>query len=64
MSFSGGWIAARKEFLLFAFLNYFDAHDPYQPPAPYDTWFDSTGRAGILADGAGRHTGAIGLRWR
>jgi len=32
----------------FAFLNYFDAHDPYQPPAPYDTWFDSTGRAEYL----------------
>ncbi|MGQ0640174.1 MAG: sulfatase-like hydrolase/transferase [Gemmatimonadaceae bacterium] len=23
----------------FAFINYFDAHDPYEPPAPYDTMF-------------------------
>ena len=23
----------------FAFLNYFDAHSPYQPPAPFDTMF-------------------------
>lgn len=26
----------------FAFLNYFDAHDPYDPVAPYDTMFPGT----------------------
>jgi arylsulfatase A-like enzyme len=26
----------------FAFLNYYDAHEPYLPPAPYDTLFRST----------------------
>ena len=26
----------------FAFLNYFDAHEPYLPPAPYDTMFGPT----------------------
>lgn len=43
------WLDRRpKGVPFFAFLNYFDAHDPYQPPAPYDTWFDSTGRAEYL----------------
>ncbi|MDQ3697848.1 MAG: sulfatase [Gemmatimonadota bacterium] len=27
----------------FAFLNFFDAHDPYLPPAPYDTMFARRG---------------------
>ena len=44
-----GWLDRRpKGVPFFAFLNYFDAHDPYQPPAPYDTWFDSTGRTEYL----------------
>ncbi len=43
------WLDRRpKGVPFFAFLNYFDAHDPYQPPAPYDTWFDSTGRSEYL----------------
>jgi arylsulfatase A-like enzyme len=43
------WLDRRPQGVpFFAFLNYFDAHDPYQPPAPYDTWFDSTGRAEYL----------------
>jgi arylsulfatase A-like enzyme len=43
------WLDRRPQGVpFFAFLNYFDAHDPYQPPAPYDTWFDSTGRTEYL----------------
>ncbi|MGE0352466.1 MAG: sulfatase [Gemmatimonadales bacterium] len=29
----------------FAFLNFLDAHDPYQPPAPWDTLFSEPGAA-------------------
>ncbi len=33
------WQATLGHRPFFAFLNYFDAHDPYQPPAPFDTLF-------------------------
>lgn len=33
------WTARRGNRPFFAFLNYFDAHEPYLPPAPYDTLF-------------------------
>lgn len=33
------WVSSRGDRPFFAFLNYFDAHDPYEPPAPYDTLF-------------------------
>ncbi len=33
------WQATLGRRPFFAFLNYFDAHDPYQPPAPFDTLF-------------------------
>jgi arylsulfatase A-like enzyme len=36
-----------------AFLNFFDAHAPYEPPAPYDTAFEPRGRA------YGRYKGGI-----
>ncbi len=32
-------VAAASGRPFFAFLNYFDAHEPYLPPAPYDTLF-------------------------
>jgi arylsulfatase A-like enzyme len=35
------WIERRQGRPWFAFLNYYDAHRPYQPPAPYDTMFAS-----------------------
>ncbi|MGH9902711.1 MAG: sulfatase, partial [Pyrinomonadaceae bacterium] len=39
------WLAGREEGRpFFAFLNYYDAHDPYLPPAPYDRKF-GPGRA-------------------
>ena len=35
-----GWLDRRKDQRpFFAFLNYMDAHDPYDPPAPFDTAF-------------------------
>jgi arylsulfatase A-like enzyme len=33
------WIAEDSQRPFFAFLNYFDAHEPYLPDAPYDTAF-------------------------
>jgi len=42
------WLDADKTRPFFAFLNVFDAHDPYLPPAPFDTLFapPSEGAAG------------------
>jgi arylsulfatase A-like enzyme len=34
-----GWQRTRTDRPFFAVLNYFDAHAPYLPPAPYDTLF-------------------------
>jgi arylsulfatase A-like enzyme len=33
------WVTRDDPRPFFAFLNYFDAHDPYRPPAPFDTVF-------------------------
>jgi arylsulfatase A-like enzyme len=33
------WLRANRERPFFAFLNYFDAHDPYLPPEPFATKF-------------------------
>ncbi len=33
------WERSGNDRPFFAFLNYFDAHDPYRPPAPFDTTF-------------------------
>jgi arylsulfatase A-like enzyme len=33
------WIDERGDLPFFAFLNYFDAHLPYEPPPPFDTLF-------------------------
>jgi arylsulfatase A-like enzyme len=38
-----GWLGRRNgDRPFFAFLNYFDAHGPYRPPAPFDTLFTAT----------------------
>jgi arylsulfatase A-like enzyme len=37
------WIDGREERPYFAFLNLFDAHEPYLPPPPFDTLFGPTG---------------------
>lgn len=34
------WLAASDDTPFFAFLNLYDAHLPYDPPAPFDTVFD------------------------
>jgi arylsulfatase A-like enzyme len=37
-----GWLDRRQDRPFFAFLNYFDAHEPYLPPEPYATrWSDA-----------------------
>jgi len=36
------WLARRDSRPFFLFLNYFDPHGPYQPPAPYDRMFLDT----------------------
>ena len=38
------WLAARQGRPFFLFLNYFDAHEPVFPPAPYDGLFGSATR--------------------
>ena len=41
------WLDARDpERPFFAFLNYADAHDPYEPPAPFDRQFGDSSRSG------------------
>jgi arylsulfatase A-like enzyme len=40
-----GWLDGVGARPFFAFLNYFDAHGPILPPAPYDTMFSSASRA-------------------
>ncbi len=37
------WLGARPSRPFFAFLNYFDTHAPYVPPAPFDTMFGDGG---------------------
>lgn len=40
------WLDGRdSERPFFLFLNYLDAHNPYQPPAPFDTLFSDSGAA-------------------
>lgn len=38
-----GWIARRGQRPFFAFVNHFDAHQPYLPPAPFNRAFTKTG---------------------
>jgi arylsulfatase A-like enzyme len=33
------WLSSRNDRPFFAFLNYFDAHEPYQSPEPFDSGF-------------------------
>jgi len=47
------WLPAADERPYFAFLNFFDAHGPYQPPPPYRTMFDPD------AGARGRYHGAM-----
>ena len=43
------WLKGRQDARpYFVFLNYLDAHDPYQPPAPFDTLFSSPGAARLV----------------
>jgi len=44
------WVTRDDPRPFFAFLNYFDAHDPYRPPAPFDTVF-RTGPAPAMIKG-------------
>jgi arylsulfatase A-like enzyme len=48
------WIDEAPTQPFFSFLNYYDAHSPYKPRAPYDTRYDSAGvhRAVDLYEGA------------
>ncbi len=41
------WLDSKDASPFFAFLNYYDAHDPYQPPSPYGVEF--TGKESPLA---------------
>lgn len=52
-------VAATSRRPFFAFLNYFDAHEPYLPPAPYDTLFGAN-----LAWRNWPHDHAVRAAWR
>jgi arylsulfatase A-like enzyme len=43
------WLSQTDGRPFFAFLNYFDAHEPYLPPPPFDSLFGSTGWQGFPA---------------
>lgn len=43
------WLDRRGDRPFFAMLNYYDAHGPYLPPAPYDTLFNPAGRHANLS---------------
>jgi arylsulfatase A-like enzyme len=43
------WLDRRPQRPFFLFINYFDAHAPYVPPAPFDTLFDPRGRGRMPA---------------
>ncbi len=43
------WIDGRGSRPFFAMLNFYDAHGPYLPPAPFDRKFDSAGRQANLS---------------
>jgi arylsulfatase A-like enzyme len=49
------WIDSLDGRPFFAMLNYFDAHDPYEPPEPYHSQFDSAG----VSRPVDRYEGAI-----
>jgi len=40
------WLSKQQEKPFFAFLNYFDAHEPYLPPKPFATKFGPSGPRG------------------
>jgi arylsulfatase A-like enzyme len=44
-----GWLDGRQDKRpYFVFLNYLDAHDPYQPPAPFDKLYSAPGAAALV----------------
>ena len=46
------WFDRREARPFFVFMNYYDAHRPYNPPAPYDRRFAGTSDNRVLYDGA------------
>ena len=44
-----GWLDQRGDRPFFAMLNYYDAHGPYLPPAPFDRKFSAAGRTADLS---------------
>jgi arylsulfatase A-like enzyme len=44
------WVDSLEDRPFFAFLNYFDAHDPYTPPPPFDARFGNAGPPPPLED--------------
>jgi arylsulfatase A-like enzyme len=51
------WIDSDRDKPFFAFLNYFDVHDPYDPPEPFRSKFEKPGyRGGIINEFVGRYS--------
>ncbi|MGE5265455.1 MAG: sulfatase [Acidobacteriota bacterium] len=55
------WLSSRGERPFFAFLNYWDAHEPYLPPVPFDSQFGPTSRDMFSID-SGVHTAELSRR--
>jgi arylsulfatase A-like enzyme len=46
-----GWLNARQDTRpYFVFLNYWDTHNPYRPPAPFDRLYSAPGAAALVED--------------
>ena len=59
------WVDVQSDQPFFAFLNLFDAHEPYLPPAPFDTLFGPTGPRSLERQGGLRRDdrASRGRKW-
>lgn len=51
------WLSHVQDRPYFAFLNYFDAHEPYDPPAPFDRAFGAPFKSSNVAFNRANHFG-------
>lgn len=57
------WVSSREGRPFFAFLNYYDAHDPYRPPAPFDRKFEGAPRPDVGPIGSREWPEPLMGRW-
>jgi arylsulfatase A-like enzyme len=56
------WLSREERRPFFAFLNYYDAHDPYLPPASFGLKFSATTPRGFVTDELANHLTAEAVR--